>query len=83
MVGAGGCIISPQTRLESQPKPVYWIAVAGKTFVLQALTLCPIFQMFGVKGISEGIQVSGKQYTAMFDVWRKTDVEIMFRAFHV
>jgi hypothetical protein len=39
--------------------------------------------MFGVKGISEGIQVSGKQYTAMFDVWSKTDVEIMFRAFHV
>jgi len=34
--------------------------------------------MFRVKGISEGIQVSGKQYTAMFDVWRETDVQVVF-----
>jgi len=34
--------------------------------------------MFRVKGIIEGIQVSDKQYTAGFDVWRKIDVEITF-----
>jgi hypothetical protein len=34
--------------------------------------------MFRVKGASEGIKVSDKQYTAVFDVLRKIDVEITF-----
>lgn len=35
--------------------------------------------MFRLKGISEGTQVWDKQYTAVFDVCRKTEVEITFR----
>jgi len=31
-----------------------------------------------MKGISEGTQVSDKQCTAVFDVWRKIDIEITF-----